>query len=959
MNAQESTSRIRGETGEDRPFRFVVGVDLGTTNSAVAYVDLLNESGARGKIHIFDVPQLTAPGEIHQRPVLPSFLYLPGSHELPPGSTALPWKPEREVAVGEFAREQGAAVPGRLVSSAKSWLAHGGVDRTAPILPWGKGETDAKVSPVDASARYLQHIRESWNDAMARQNREWALEEQLVVLTVPASFDEVARELTVQAAHAAGIPRLVLLEEPLAAFYSWLSRHESDWHDLMTDGQLVWVCDVGGGTTDFTVVAVREGEKGLRFDRLAVGDHLMLGGDNMDHALGRYLENRMLGAPGKLDSRRWHQLCHQARGAKEELLGDEGVDSRVDISVVGMGARLIAGTLKGSLSRDEVRELVLEGFFPVVRADEAPETSRRTGLTEWGLPYVQDAAVTRHMAGFWRSYTGLLRDETGRDHPFPDFLLFNGGALVPASVRERLVQVVGGWFLEIAGADWSPRELENPYPHLAVAVGAAYYGLVRAGEGVRVGAGSPRTYYVEVGEREGDARTAVCLVPRGTEEGFESELREPAFEVLANQPVSFHLFSSATRLGDRQGEIVELPEDEITLFPPIKTVLRYGKKGRAGKLPVRLAVRLTEVGTLELWCRSLQTPHEWRLRFDVRQEMEPSAADIGGETLDEDLIQQAREKIRRTFDKDARTPADSPERLVKGLEGVLGIPRGKWSTTLIRGLADCLLEVREGRRSTVGHEARWLNLLGFCLRPGFGDPLDDWRVKELWKVYLQGLAFPKKPAGRLELWILLRRVAGGLSAGRQWNVYQEISSFLLPSTTKKGKSKLDLPKKMGEQEEVELWMAAAAFERLPVETKVNLGRVLVRRIQKKAKPQDLWSLSRLGARAPFHGPVDRVVPPDEAAGWLKLLLELKQPREKTAQAAVQMARLTGDRARDLSEEDRQALSEWLDGIPGHEHLREVLLSGKAALDRTDQDWVFGESLPSGLVVAQGENQPGD
>lgn len=950
----------QAEGWEDLPYRYIIGIDLGTTNSAVAYVDLARDQDDTGRrsIRLFEVPQLVSPGEVAARPVLPSFLYLPGSYELSEGSTDLPWLQGRDYAVGEFAREQGGLVPGRLVSSAKSWMCHGGVDRRAPILPWGAGEGVPKVSPVEASARYLQHIREAWNEEMAGEDETCRMEEQRVILTVPASFDEVARELTLAAARQAGLARVVLVEEPLSAFYAWLSRHERDWESRMRAGQLVLVCDVGGGTTDFTLVAIREGEKGLRFDRLAVGDHLMLGGDNMDLALGRHLEARLLGQPGKLESKRWHQLCHQCRKAKELLLGEEGEPAQVDVVVMGTGGKLIAGTLKGTLNREEVRELILEGFYPVVPLEEEPTGGRRTGLTEWGLPYVQDPAVSKHLGAFWRRFEALMARETGRSDLYPDFLLFNGGALTPASVRMRIREVVSQWFRGVAGEGWAPGELENPNPDLAVAVGAAYYGLVRMGEGVRVGAGSPRSFYVEVeagkAREDSGTRTAVCLVPRGTEEGFEVQLEAPTFEVLANQPASFQLSSSSTRLGDRLGEVVEAGEEEITVYPPIRTVLRYGKKGVAKKLPARLGVRLTEVGTLELWCRSIETPHRWQLQFDVRQEVEPEARAEApaGEILDQALIEKAQQEIRAVFTGGQASRGHAPEQLMKGLSAALKMQKEKWPSSLVRRLADTLLEVRKGGALSPQHEARWLNLLGFCLRPGFGDPVDEWRMKEVWKIYLQGLHFPRHVPCRSELWIFLRRVAGGLAAGHQWRVYQQLSGYFQPSGAKKKKGDGWLPKRLNVQEEVEVWMALANFERLPVETKVELGRLLLGRIRKKTRPQDLWTLSRLGARVPLYGPLDRVVPSGEAASWITELFSMGLPvREAMAHALVHLARFTGDRERDVPEERRRQVADWLGGLPQPERFQEVLSNPESTWQGQEQDWIFGEALPSGLVLS--------
>jgi len=945
---------------EELIYRYIVGIDLGTTNSAVAYVDLGNKDQHRRRIQFLEIPQLIAPGEIGRRPVLPSFLYLPGPYELPQESIELPWAPEREYAIGEFAREQGALVPGRLVSSAKSWLCHAGVDRSRAILPWGAGSDVKKISPVEASSRYLRHIRESWNEVKALGRDGHRLEQQLIILTVPASFDEVARELTVNAARDAGLARVVLVEEPLAAFYAWLSRHEVDWQQTMKPGQIILVCDVGGGTTDFTIVAVREGEKGLLFDRLAVGEHLMLGGDNMDLALARHIEMKLLGQPGKLDSKRWHQLWHQCRKAKEVLLGSSvDADSAFNITIMGTGGKLIADTIKSRLTSAQVREMILDGFFPQTSLQDAPRGGLRKGLTEWGLPYVQDAAVTRHLAVFWQRFSKLLCNETGRLTIYPDYLLFNGGALTPSLIRRQMLGIVKNWFEADAGADWAPVELENPRPELAVAIGAAYYGLVRLGEGVRVGAGSPRAYYVQVaaqdeGSEDRQQIRTVCLIARGTEEGFSAQLSQPAFQVLTNQPVAFQLLSSSTRLGDRMGDVVELSQDDVALLPPIRTALRFGKKGTAQLLPVRLAVHLTEIGTLELWCESQQTPHRWQLQFDIRQEGEPEAPLAPGETLDAALIEEGRRKIQATFQGGEALSQNPPERLIRELSSIFELGKERWPTSLIRKLADTLVECRDERTLTPQHEARWLNLLGFCLRPGFGDPVDEWRLKEAWKLYPLGLQFQRQAQNRSEWWIFWRRVAGGLTAGHQWHIYQQLSLALQPALSKRRKGGGKAAKSFTIQEEIEVWMMLANFERLPADTKVQLGNMLLGKIARsKPKPQEFWALARFGSRIPFYGPLDQVIPSSQAVQWIESLLSMNLPAtEPLARSFIQLARLTGDRERDVPREKREDLLGWLKQLPQGDRLAEALTRPETLLQSQDRDWVFGESLPAGLVLSE-------
>ena len=944
---------------EDLDFSYIIGIDLGTTNSAVAYVDLTSESSRKQrKIQFFEPPQVVAPAEVGPRSILPSFLYLPGKYDLPEGSFALPWDARREYIVGEFAREQGAKVPGRLIASAKSWLSHSGVDRRAPILPWGADGDIPKVSPIDASMRYLQHLRESWDFQMRRGLEERQFDQQLIVLTVPASFDEVARELTVTAARQAGIPRVILIEEPLAAFYAWLSKNEAAWQQQMRDGQLVLVCDVGGGTTDFSIIGIKEGEKGLRFNRLAVGEHLMLGGDNMDLALGRYLETQIMGEPGKLDARRWRQLVYQCRKAKETLLGAPETLSKMDITIIGQAASLIAGTLKGSLSQAEIRQLIFEGFFPEVTLDDAPET-KRSGLTEFGLPYEQDPAITRHAAAFWKRFENLMRQETGRETIFPDFILFNGGALTPQSVRRHLTAIITKWFSNIAGGDWQPQELPNPRPELAVAIGAAYYGMVRLGEGVRVGSGSPRAYFVAVetaaASAEPETQRAVCLIPRGTEEGVEIHLDQLNFQALANQPAAFRLFTSSTRVGDQLGDIVQLDAAEMTVLPPIRTALRFGKKDDARQIPVNLAVRLTEIGTLELFCESKSTKHRWQLQFDVRQDADISGdAQSVGETVDQELIDAAQRRIRATFSGGKAGESIHPEQLTKALEETLALKKEKWPTPLIRKFADTLLNISDGRSLSAAHEARWLNLCGFCLRPGFGDPLDEWRMKQIWKLHFEKIKFPNSAQCRAEWWTFWRRAAGGLTPGKQLQIFQQILPTLQAANAGgKGKKKKTV-QRINPHEALEIWMALANFERLEPKNKVALGRLLLKKIHpERPDSRELWAISRFGARQPFYGTLDRLIPADEAAKWVEKLLQLRvQQPELLANTLIQIARYTGDRTRDIPETLRKRVAEKLTPLPNREKLKARLMNPREKMAQAEQDWLFGESLPAGLVLKE-------
>jgi hypothetical protein len=522
--------------------------------------------------------------------------------------------------------------------------------------------------------------------------------------------------------------------------------------------------------------------------------------------------------------------------------------------------------------------------------------------------------------------------------------------------------VVQRWFEQRAGASWDPQELENPSPELAVAMGAAYYGLVRSGAGIRVGAGSPRTYYVGVAPAGGThgsditgERAALCLVPRGMEEGFETELPGSAFEVVTNRPVAFQLYSSSTRLGDRLGAVVSLGEEEVSTLPPIRTVLRFGKKGTVRNIPVHLAVLLSEVGTLKLWCQAQQSPHRWQLQFDVRAlqgtEAAVSPAEVA-ETLEAGVIEGAQEKIRGAFHKSRSIAAGTPERLAKELVSELALAKEQWSARLIRQLADTVLECRQGRALSPQHEARWFNLLGFLLRPGFGDPLDEWRLKEVWKLYPQDLHFPRQVQGRSEWWVFWRRVAGGLTAGQQRHIHQQVSPLLPAGEGRRGRAQRKNVKKLHAQELAEVWMTLANCERLSAEAKVDLGRLLLEQLSRgKPRPPELWALSRLGARVPFYGPLNCVVPQEEAAQWVRTLLALNlEGGDALAHALVHLAQRTGDRARDVADGVRDEVGAWLNRHVQGARLQDLLEDPESRYRSQEQDWIFGEALPPGLLL---------
>ena len=916
--------------------RFIVGIDLGTTNCEVAFLDTATDGLNAGRIRSFPITQLVAAGEVSSAPALPSFLYLPGEYDISREAVVRLWDGAANRFAGIFARDPGSGVPERLVSSAKSWLCHAEADRRAKILPWGSGGDVPEVSPVTASAAYLEHIRMAWNTYWGADEM-LHLEHQLVIVTVPASFDEVARELTLEAAKMAGLDDIILLEEPLAAFYSWLMRHEKDWRESVQPGEMILVCDVGGGTTDFTLIVLREHDGSPRFERIAVGDHLILGGDNIDLAIARRVEARLGGARRSMSTRRWKELCHQCRRAKELLLS--GAKQEYTISMVGTGSKLIADTFTAVLRQAETTELILEGFFPLVAKHLPPAGSgSRKGITEFGLPYEQEPAITKHLLWFLNRHTGDVRRSLNRSTPLPDWILCNGGSLKPAIVQQRIQTAVGHGFQ--AGKAAIPQMLENPDLDNAVALGAAYYGLVKIGRGVKVGSGSPRAYYLEVAcaETAGQsAPQAVCVVERGLEEGSSISLANRSFEVLTNQPVSFNLYSSSYRSGDRHGEVIAI-DDSLTPLPPLQTVVQYGKKGVQRTLPVQIEAEFTEIGTLALRCRSEVSDHRWQLGFQLRSD--PRTAEVADDQiLDAGTIAAARQHVRRVL---TGSDKQAVEKLLVDLAGLVALPRDDWPLGLIRSLADALLTLEGIRQTSPVHESGWMNLLGFCLRPGIGESFDEQRVGRLWKHYLNGSKYPRHPRVRLEWWILWRRVAAGLNPGQQRHFFQNVSAVLF---NKKGAPKASA------QERLEIWMALANMEKLDAAEKIALGKQLIRATSpKQIKPQHLWSLSRLGARELLYGPVNRVIAPQEAAGWIKWLLELERSNPVTiARAVSQLARKTNDRARDLDDKTRAAVLAWMQAhdLPANliDPVREPL-----PVERRDQKAMFGESLPSGIIL---------
>jgi molecular chaperone DnaK (HSP70) len=586
----------------------ILGIDLGTTNSALA---VAGDEGDAATARAVPITQVVGPGEVAERPTLPSFLLLPSELEVPPAQLQLPWSGPLRYAVGTFARDRGAELPHRLVASAKSWLCNPSIERTAQVLPFRGAQRELdpemdgeRVSPVNASARYLAHLRAAWDDA----NPDEPADEQEVLVTVPASFDPVARELTVVAAREAGFDRVTLLEEPQAAFYAYLAARGEAWRKDLAPGDVVLVCDIGGGTSDFSLIEVADDGGTLALERIAVGDHILLGGDNMDLALAAVAGKQLADAGKQLDAMQQRALVHACRRAKEALLGAAPPPS-VPISILGRGSKLIGGTLKAEVTREQAEALLVDGFFPAVGADARATKRRAAGLREMGLPYAHDPAITRHLAEF-----------LGRFGRMPTAVLFNGGVMKAERLQARVVELLRAW----CGRD--VRVLGGGDLDLAVALGAAHYGEVRRGKGVRIRGGTARAYYIGIESAmpaiPGFAPPvkALCVAPQGLEEGSSVELPDDELGLVVGENVTFRFFAAATRKDDRAGALIDADTEGLVELDPVEKLVPVEGERRPGDLvPVRLEAHVTEVGTLELWCAARDSHGRWKLEYSVRE----------------------------------------------------------------------------------------------------------------------------------------------------------------------------------------------------------------------------------------------------------------------------------------------------------------------------------------------------
>ena len=933
--------------------RFLVGIDLGTTNTVVAFCKI-TDNLQQSEVALFEIDQLIGAGEVVRKALLPSFRYHPAQGQVSPADLTLPWENHpvsgdiKNVIIGEWARELGAKVEGRQISSAKSWLSHQAVDRRSDILPWAGASDVDKVSPLMASASYLNHIRQAWN----YRHPSNKLEDQDVVVTVPASFDETARKLTLEAAELAGLKKIVLLEEPQAVCYDWYARHQQTAADELKALPLMLVCDVGGGTTDLSLIEAKYELEALKLDRIGVGEHLMLGGDNLDLALAHLAESRFSqnnNTQGKkLNAASLTKLIQQTRKAKENLLSANAPE-QVKITMLGSGSKLLGGTKSIDLSKAEVHQIALDGFFPINSFNELPD-KRRSAVVEFGLPYVADPAVSKHVAEFLTQHQpvshaalGTNANSDNSQPAIPVALLLNGGVFNSELITQRMTTLIENW------RGGAVTVLDNPHPDWSVALGAVAFAKARRGAHLKIGGGVARSYFLHLQEKNKLGK-ALCLLAKGTEEGHEIRLSGRRFSLTLGEPVRFNLLTSthdtlSNQTAIQNGVMVDIDPDLFQPLPPyISTLDSEGAELQANqkeRVEVVLACQLTEVGTLKMECVSaIDDSKRWALEFEVRNQQTEQQEKNQHPRLDE-----CKELISRIYSANKKSAEGNEiKTLAKDLEKRLG-QRDEWDFATLRQVFDALATGRKRRRRSEQHEKNWLRLAGFALRPGFGDATDSWRIEQVWRLYQQGIQ-AQNHQGWTDWWVFWRRIAGGLNQEQQETILADIAKYLHPGAMKNPQT-AKAAQEMGYEAMVRL---SASLEQLDVEDKVLLSSWFLSKAINHNQFQSAhwWALGRLASRTPLYGSQHNVVSREQAEQWLPKLLEQNWQKEPMiAFAAVMICRKTGDRLFDISDVYRQQVLDKLKQSKVPESWIDLVAEVKE-LSASESKRVFGDALPHGL-----------
>lgn len=924
--------------------RYAVGIDLGTSNSAVSYFDLLDVSSGTSFEEIFSFPikrvaisQWADEDSRIEGELLPSVGWVPTKKQIRDGKFGAEAATQRYLVVGSFAREALSREPARVIESAKSWLCHGGVDREQPILPWHSDEITGskRFSPVEMSSAVLKHIKKNWNE----QFPEYLIEQQLVTITVPASFDEAAQHLTMEAAKQAGFGAVALLEEPQAAFYHFLGSLKGE---IPCDGHYL-VCDIGGGTSDFSLLEVTQSNQAVpQIRRVAVSDHLLIGGDNLDIAIAAKFEERIFGKEnyasglGRISGDRWANLIAQARAIKEKVLSEpeRNRDTVYTASLLGEGSSLFANLKTGNLAHGEVLDLILEGFFPKCSKEEKVEVD--SGLKEWGLPHPADLRISAHLASFLVDHLGEATISG---------VLFNGGTLIPEVLQDRLRSCLFNWFAA------EPKILQGKELNFGVANGASYYGAFHYFDLTAIKAGYPRSLYVQLARQDDGTTQYLCVLPKGTDfsqmKGSQLVVNQKGLKLRVGEPVRFQLFYSNI-LASKPGEIIS--DEMLHPLPSLETLLAVDK-GQVGFCEVYLEVSLGETG---LFAMTIQgegkySDKKWALTLQVQEKGGENFTRESAEPfIEQSLVESkkvmsiARREIETFYGKKASVGSSSHNAtgIAKIIEETAKLERKEWDGRFLRSVFDLLEPAKFRRSRSVQHEQAWLNLAGFCLRPGYGDPGDSFRVNKIWNIFQDGMFFPDELRVSNQWWIFWRRVAGGLTKDQQTKLFLKV-----------------FPKiKSNNQVPPEVYLMVGSFELLDMELKTRYVDAILPSLLERTKSgfqQKVWSLSRVASRIPLYGGPNNIVRARAVEPWIESLLNL--PTDKGLDRALlqffsQAARRIGDRELDIDERLRLRVLDKL-VVSNAEHELVDVVKERSQLTEDQRNQLFGEELPSGLRLS--------
>lgn len=905
--------------------RFVIGIDLGTTESALSYVDLEDKNL---KIKILPIPQLVDDGQIEELPSLPSVIYLKEETR----NVSVPdWMNHEKIIFGNYARELGSRQPSRFVHSSKSWLCHPKVDRTSAILPWQSEVVEEKISPVNAATEFLLYLIKVWNKTIGYKKETWEFHRQKVIVTIPASFDPSARNYSLEAIEKAGIEAVMLLEEPQAAFYDYLYRNPKSMVADLKGVETVLVVDIGGGTTDFSLISINwsSDSNHPEFSRLAVGPHLLIGGDNFDMALSRQVEAAFKHKGRKLTARQWLSLTHQSRIAKEKVLAGEQQEPTT-FSISGSGSKVLAGAAKIKIEAAKILDLLVDGFFPLVEAKEKPSEDQETGLSEAGLPFTRDAAITRHLAAFLH-----------QNNAKPDAVLFNGGTMKAECLRQRLFEILTLW----KGSE--PRVLSNPHPTLAVSAGAAYYGMVNLGLGQRISSGNPVSIYLGIGTSKSSTgekhvpERLMCILPKDSETEREYQMEDKSFGIDLSRDSAFYLFyTPAPPKAEKLGRIIRFNSRRYLPLPPCILKARTGK----GEKQVKLWVTLRETGYLQIFCHEIEGSFSQELHFDLSDDNHEQKSSDKAPTKRRVPITAAQLKKIDKLLSDCFEGVIACNSAFKELEQIMGSGRNNWDAEMLRQLFDIFAEpVKEFNKN---HETMtlWFRLLGFCLRPGYGVSGDAERVDMIWNMIDNEYDFSNIEFWS-DHWVMFKRIAPGLSIERQIALKDKIEQKLFSSSRSRSNKR-----KISQHERNQLWRLLGHLERLPVDEKERLGWWIARSPLSYGNDMlALYALGRIGARDLAYASESSMVSQSVTNAWTDHLLRRAIPGNSYLDSALrELARKTGDRLVQIDDELRKKV---LDTFKKKNRKRTFIkpLVKVAKLNESELAEFIGESLPSGFL----------